>query len=146
MKKNYILGIIGGLLGGIVASIPWILVYVYGNYILSLLATLIAFGVFYGYKLFKGPKTDKLPILIIIFSLLIVMVVTTVFIPLVTLYNSGYEASLSNLQILYASGTYRAAIIQDLIVSIVFTVLGIGVVVQRSKAEATGSGIKSTTN
>lgn len=40
--KNYVLGILGGLLGGIVAAIPWVLMYVYGGYILSILAALIA--------------------------------------------------------------------------------------------------------
>ena len=35
--KNYVLGIIGGLIGGFIASNPWILMYVYGNMILSLL-------------------------------------------------------------------------------------------------------------
>ena len=49
-KTSYFTGIIGALIGGIIASIPWVLVYVYGNMMLSLLAVLIAAGEFYGYK------------------------------------------------------------------------------------------------
>ena len=35
-NKSYFTGIIGALLGGFIAAIPWVLMYVYGNMILSL--------------------------------------------------------------------------------------------------------------
>ena len=54
MKKsnNYFKSILGGVLGALLFGIPWVLVYVYGGYILSILALLIAFGTFKFYKLF----------------------------------------------------------------------------------------------
>ena len=42
-NKNYI-ALLGAVLGGLVASIPWILMYLFGNMFLSPLATLIAAG------------------------------------------------------------------------------------------------------
>ena len=48
-NKKYLPGIIGALLGGLIASIPWILMYVYGEMMLSLLAIIIALGALKGY-------------------------------------------------------------------------------------------------
>ena len=44
-KNNYVKGILGGFLGGLIATIPWILMYVYGNLILEILTIVIAIGV-----------------------------------------------------------------------------------------------------
>ena len=41
---SYITGIFGAIVGGAIATIPWIFVYIRLNYILSLLAMLISFG------------------------------------------------------------------------------------------------------
>ena len=54
MEKSYFMGIIGALLGAFVATIPWILLYIYGNMMLSILAFVIGYGALYGYKLFHG--------------------------------------------------------------------------------------------
>jgi acetyl-CoA carboxylase carboxyl transferase subunit beta len=61
---SYLTGIIGAIIGGIIATIPWILVYVYGNMMLSILAAIIAGGEFLGYKICKGKIDKKLPIII----------------------------------------------------------------------------------
>ena len=45
-QGNYLTGIIGATIGGFIATIPWVLAYVYGNMMLSLLAVLIAAGEF----------------------------------------------------------------------------------------------------
>lgn len=52
--KNYFVGFIGALVGGIVSSIPWILVQVYLNRIAAALALLIGIGSLKSYYLFKG--------------------------------------------------------------------------------------------
>ena len=80
-KRGYIRGILGGLIGGFIASVPWILMYVYGNMILSLLAIIIAIGVLKGYQICKGKIDNKLPVIIIVISLLCVTVSTLLIIP-----------------------------------------------------------------
>lgn len=132
---DYIKGIIGGIIGGIVAAIPWILMYIYGNMLVSILAAIIAFGVNYGYRLLKGKVDTKLPLIITIISLVIVIVVTTVIVPLLLLGKEGYNASIANLQILYQNSEYVSAVARDLVISIVFTILGISGIVRKIKAE-----------
>lgn len=135
MMKNYVLGILGGLLGGFVATVPWVLMYVYGGYILSILATLIAIGFLFMYRKCKGPINKSTPWIIGISSVLIVVVTTLVIIPLLSLANEGFPATLKNLQILYQSKDYMSAITKDLIVSVIFTLLGIWGVISKLKQE-----------
>ncbi len=51
-QGSYFTGILGAIIGGSIATIPWVLAYVYGNVMLSLLAVLIAAGELFGYKTF----------------------------------------------------------------------------------------------
>ena len=132
---DYVKGIIGGILGGLVASIPWILIYIYGNMILSVLAFIIAFGVNYGYRLLKGKVDKHLPLIITITSIAIVVVVTTVIIPLLLLQKEGYYANFYNLQLLYSDSTYVRAVLKDLVISVIFTFLGISGIVRQIKDE-----------
>lgn len=127
--KNFALGALGALIGAFVASIPWILMYVYGNMILSALAIIVAIGALKGYQILKGPIDKKLPVVISITSLLAVVVTTLVIIPMLLLIQEGYPATIDNLKVLYAYDEFLAGIMQDLIVSVVFTVLGISGVV-----------------
>lgn len=128
-SKHYALGTLGALIGAFVATIPWILMYVYGNMILSALAIIIAIGALKGYQILKGPIDKKLPIVISITSLLTVVLATLVIIPVLLLIQEGYPATIDNLKVLYAYDEFLAGIMQDLIVSVVFTVLGISGVV-----------------
>ncbi len=134
-KRGYITGILGGLIGGFIASVPWILMYVYGNMILSLLAIIIAIGVLKGYQICKGKIDNKLPVIIIIISLLCVTVSTLLIIPLLLLGKEGLEVSFQNLQTLYAYDQFMAAIMKDFAVSVIFTVLGISGVVANVKKQ-----------
>lgn len=58
-NNNYLKGFIGSLVGAIVFSVPWLLMYVYGGYILSILAFVIGIGSFKFYKMFGGIVTKK---------------------------------------------------------------------------------------
>lgn len=139
-KKNYILGFIGGLLGGFIATIPWILMYVYGNMILSLLAIVIALGVLKGYQLFKGKVDSKLPVIIIVISIICVTVSTLIIIPLLLINKEDQIVSIDNLKILYDYQPFVDAIIKDYIISLIFTFLGIsGVVANVRKQISEGS-------
>lgn len=145
MNKR-LLGIIGALLGGLIFTIPWILVYVYGNMLFSILAAFIAFGALLGYKKFGGVVDKKTPIIIVIISLLVIMLTTLVIIPLCLLNKEGFTASLENLEYIYTISKFKEAIIHDLIVSIFFTILGISGVISKLKQEVDPNYVQVQTN
>ncbi len=131
---KYLRGIVGGLLLGLLAAIPWMLLYVYGRFIIAYLALPIAFAFDYGYKLFKGKVDKKLPTFIWIASIVIMLAVNLFFIPLLELNYYDYKINYYNLVYIYENG-YLSSITLDLIISIVFTVIGISGVVNKSKGE-----------
>ena len=146
-NKSYIKGILGGVIGGIIATIPWILMYVYGEMILSLLAILIAMGVLKGYQLFKGKVDKKLPIIIIVISLLCVTISTLVVIPLLLLAKENLPSNFENLKVLYENETFQTALFKDFAISVVFTALGISGVISNVKKqlnEGKSDNIKAT--
>lgn len=134
-NNGYFLGIIGALIGGIIATIPWILMYVYGNMMLSALAVIIALGEFYGYKIFKGKIDNKLPIIITILAIVIVSVATLVVIPLLLLHNEGLKISMDSLAYIYSYKDFSTAIIKDFIIAVLFTALGSSVVTANIKKQ-----------
>lgn len=134
-QKSYITGILGGIVGGFIASIPWILMYVYGNMILSLLAIIIAIGVLKGYQLCKGKVDNKLPVIVIVISLLCVTVSTLVIIPALLIVKEGLSFSIDNMKVLYAYKPFMEAIMKDYAISIIFTFLGISGVIANIKKQ-----------
>ena len=72
-KNNYLKGFIGGLIGAIIFGIPWVVMYVYGGYILSILALLIGYGAYKFYKLFGGKTTKKTGLIITIISIIVII-------------------------------------------------------------------------
>ena len=135
MEKSYFMGIIGALLGAFVATIPWILLYIYGNMMLSILAFVIGYGALYGYKLFHGIVDKNTSWIITMVSLISVTIATLVVIPLWILHNNGYVISFENLSNLYTMSAFKSAILRDFVISIVFTLLGISGVISKIKQE-----------
>ena len=139
MEKSYAKGILGAILGGLVASLPWILAYVYGNMIIAALAIIIAIGALKGYQILNGKVDKKLPIIIAIISLLCVTISTLVIIPLLLLLKEGVGASLTNLELLYSDSEFFAALMGDYVVSVLFTILGMSGVIKTIKTEIENS-------
>lgn len=134
-NKSYLTGILGGLVGGFIASVPWILMYVYGNMILSLLAIIIAMGALKGYQLCKGKINKSLPLIITIISLICVSVSTLIIIPCLLLSKQGATVNIDTLKFLYSYGDFTSAIMKDYIISVLFTFLGISGVISNIKKQ-----------
>lgn len=128
-KNSYILGIVGGVLGGLVATVPWVLMYVYGNMILAALAIIVAVGVLKGYQLFHGKVNKALPVIIVIISLLSITVATLVFIPLLLMVKEGIPVTQENIEFIYSNQEFISALTGDYVISLLFTILGISGVV-----------------
>lgn len=144
-EKNYVLGIIGALIGGLIASLPWVICYVYLNMLWSLLALPIALGALKGYQLLNGKEDKKLPIIISIISVVVITVVTLVIIPLLLLAQEGIGANIANLQLLYEYSDFKTTIIGDYIFSLLFTILGISGVIKRLKQNVQTNNIDNNT-
>ena len=138
-EGKYITGIIGAILGGIITTIPWVLVYVYGNMMLSILAVLIAAGEFYGYKLFKGKMSKGVPAILMILAIIIVTVATLVIIPSLLIQKEGMSISIENISKLYKNSEFSSAMVHDYMISIVFTILGASVITSNLKKQIANS-------
>ena len=129
MEKSYVKGIIGGLIGGLIATIPWIVAYVYGNMILSLLAIIVAMGVLKGYQLLNGKVDKKLPLIVVIISLICITIATLFIIPGLLVVQNDASFTIENIKYLYSNSDFVSAIMRDYAVSVLFTFLGISGVV-----------------
>lgn len=135
VKGSYLTGILGAIVGGVIATIPWILVYVYGEMMFSILAALIAVGELYGYKIAKGKINKKLPVILMVIALVIVTVTTLVIIPTLLIANEGISVNLTNISRLYENGEFATAMMKDFIISLIFTILGASIVTANIKKQ-----------
>ena len=135
VKGSYLTGILGAIVGGVIATIPWILVYVYGEMMFSILAALIAAGELYGYKIAKGKINKKLPVILMVIALVIVTVTTLVIIPTLLIANEGISVNLTNISRLYENGEFATAMMKDFIISVIFTILGASIVTANIKKQ-----------
>lgn len=135
VKGSYLTGILGAIVGGAIATIPWVLVYIYGGMMFSILAALIAAGELYGYKIAKGKITKKLPIILMVIALIIVTVTTLVIIPTLLIAKEGIAVNLTNISRLYENGEFATAMMKDFIISVIFTILGASIVTANIKKQ-----------
>ena len=132
---NYITGVIGAIVGGFIGAVPWILAYIYGNMMIAILAIFIAGGAYFGYKLCKGKVTKKLPIIIMLISIIIVAITSLLIIPIILMHTEGLNVSIDTIKYLYQNSEFEAGIIRDTVIAVVFTVIGGGVIRAKIKQE-----------
>lgn len=144
--KGYLLGIVGALIGGLIGTIPWIILYVYANMIYSLLAFIVAMTALKGYELFKGKVDKKLPYIIGAISIICITIATLVIIPNLLLVKEIGTTSLANFKLLYADSEFAGAIIGDYIMSLLFTILGISGVFASIKKQVNNGSQKIDLN
>ena len=135
-NNGYIFGIIGSILGGLVASLPWIIMYVYVEMMWSFMAFLIGYGAFLGYKLFKGKMDIKVPYIIGIVSIIVIIFTTLYVIPALLIIKEGLTPNFEILSLLYSNSEFKSAIIKDLIFAVLFTVLGVSGIFKTLKSQA----------
>lgn len=144
-QGSYFTGTIGAILGGLVGAVPWIIAYIYGNMMLSILAVVIAIGEFYGYKLFKGKIDKKLPIILMVIAIITVSFTILFMIPAIMIYQHGMAVSVDSLKYVYSLEDFSSGIIRDLLISVLFTLLGARVVtsnIRKQLNQGTGEELK----
>lgn len=125
-KNRYGLGMLGALLGAFVGSIPWILMYVFGNMMYSILAILIVLCSFYGYKIMKAKIDKKLPLILSICSFIAITVTMFILIPISLMMKEEISISVDNLKLIYETEEFMTALISDYVISLVFCLVVIG--------------------
>ena len=142
VNNNRLIAIIISLIGGIIGTIPWVLVYVYGNMIVAILAVFVAMAAWKGYKLAKGKVDKYVPTIIVIISLISITIATFIIIPALLLLKEGQTANVNTIKQLYEYNSFARAISGDYIISIIFTLLGISGVISNMKNQVeTGKDI-----
>jgi len=123
---NNLKGIIGAIICGIIASLPWLFVWIYMGWIMSLLAIPIALGAEWGYKKMGGQPSNNLGLIIGGITILIVLLQVFIIIPLLLLNQvPGMSANFSTLIDLYQNTHLLNNTIGDAMISIVFAGIGI---------------------
>ncbi len=131
MKKVF--SILGSIIGAILFSIPWIFSYVYLNYMVVVLASLIGFGALWFYKLFKGEVNKNTVYVIIIASFIAITLSTFVIIPLMLMAKENIIISFANFKNIYSLDNFLSSLIGDYIISLLFTILGISGIIRSIK-------------
>lgn len=123
-KNGYFMGIVGGLLGGLIFSIPRIIfLKIFGLYS-SIFSCIISYGVINGYRMLNGKIDSNMRKIIIFLTLLTVTLVSLIIFPLISLKGNLFQLP-SYYQIFYFS------IIKDYIISIIFSSIGLTYVMNR---------------
>ena len=111
---RYIKASIGGLIGGIIFSLPWLLIVSFSPISLPFLAFLIAPGVNQGYRKLKGRVNKQLPKSIGVISDFILVIIYFVYFPVLF-------GSLSDVLTI----SYWKMMMRETIISLVCAIVGI---------------------
>lgn len=128
-KESYFLGIIGAIVGGIIATIPLAFGYANSEFIFLLAITIVVpFLEFYGYKWLKGKIDNKLPIILMILTIFVVSIMIFAFLPATLLIKFRLPINFEEINAIYANRNIVINLLEDYLLSLVFGVLGAYVV------------------
>lgn len=125
-KNRFALGILGAFIGGMIATLPWILAYVYMDMMYAILTIIVAMGALKGYQLMKGKLDKKLPYIIAIISFICITIATLVIIPNLLMIKELGSTSFEAFKLIYRVPEFKEAIMQDYIYTVLFTIVGVG--------------------
>ena len=140
--NNYVNGIFGALLGAVIAAVLWVIIYLLG-YLSALTAVLAVFLGNYFYVKFGGKANNVKNIIVAAVSLL-VLVLTCI-----GLYEFVVGAALAEANIdmpvfefIFTDPDCKAAFIHDMILNVVFTLIGVIVQIIYTKRKDLASRTK----
>ena len=109
-----------GILGGLLFSIPWLLVYVFFNLSVGYLDCLIVLGIVLGYKLVNKEiyNDTKTRIYLIISSCLIALLNVLVLMPIIVMIKEGAGVTLESFKVLYTNKEFLSAVVVDAILAL----------------------------
>ena len=124
-QGNYALGIVGALLGGIIAAVPTILTIWFLERIYSLLYALIPLGAYFGYQKLGGKMNRVSVVVTCVLSILIGVLIDPVVIA-ISLAQEGIPLSL--MPMLFKDDEFMRLMAPEMVKSLLFVALGIFIV------------------
>lgn len=121
---SYLLGLIGGLLGGFVGIIPSVLTILFMERIYSLLYALIPLCIYWGYKLCKGKLNKAAIAMVIVLSIVFLFVLEYVVLVFGVYQEYGIFSPVECFQ-LFIQPDILAEIVKEMGTSFIFLILGI---------------------
>lgn len=122
LPKHYGKGLLGALIGAIVASFPWIVLAIIWGYA-AVFGMLICYGAYQGYKLFGGVVT-RLSKYLLIIPCLLALLIAHILVVIIMLYQTDVSITLDNIMLVYSLSETRKIALQDLGIGILFVGLG----------------------
>lgn len=126
--KVYLRGLLGILLGTLIACFPWTLFDTLGNTFLPILTILLPIGGYTGYRISKVKIKGASLMILIISSLLLALFCFLLF-PFFTLFKDHFPITFSNLWLYYDDHDFLIEVIRNFLFSGVFTMVGVGAVI-----------------
>ena len=124
IKRKYITGIIGAIIGGAIACIPLVYCYVYQGIFLSMLTILVPIGAIYGYSFGKGKINNQTMLINLIVTIFIISIALLLVVPALTLQVAEYPVSFKTIKQLYTYNEFSPVIIRNYLISEIFAILG----------------------
>ncbi len=140
MKKHYGRGMVGAILGALIGAIPWVLLEIYWGFA-AVLALIIGYAAFYGYKKFGGVVTKATKWLILI-AILIAVVVSNIVTVTYIIISSDALLIIDNYIISYTDPEIAPIVLSDLFIGILFVLLGFISIYRKIKSEEFGKVIE----
>ncbi len=139
-KKNYGVGFIGALVGGLVATLPWILVQHFTGFLASALGLLIGMGAYKGYKIFGG-RDGKATLWMVIFVVIISVLFSQVVMLGIAMFQNDIPLVFENFIILLGDGELQRALLGDLAIGYIMAALGVSGIVRRLHRAGKGGNV-----
>lgn len=146
---SYLSGLLGALLGGVIGAIPWAIVLAAG-YVAALVGLLIGWLAEMGYRLLHGKK-GKPKILILILACILSVCLGTVLGDVISLAQMVLSGELpgyalgdipSMMGLLFADAEYQGIFVKNLLMGLLFALLGMISILLKTHQETTGIQVK----
>lgn len=134
-QKNYAPGALGTLLGGMVASVPWIVVQIFLERIAAILGYLIGVGAFRGYTLLGG-RMGRATRWIVAAAALLSVVAAEVVIMAVLMLRNDLPVNEFTIRLLFANSEFRQAWLRELALALFMALLGVAPLFTKLKGDA----------
>lgn len=129
-------GILFAFIGGLIGSIPWVLVYVFLERIQALLVILVGICAFYGYILGNKDITFKGAIIVVLVALVAATLVSFGVIPAILILKETHSLSIEAFKAVYSYKPFVDAMKIDYLKSMLFMAIGVFGFLKACKEEA----------